>query len=221
MGSFSNTVFSILLGWIQSLVSIIWSAFTAKDGGGFFQFIGQNWIKITVLFCIIGVAADFMVYVFRWKPYKVWGTFFRHLKRKDTETAENEQAQSEESVIRENHYFRRADNDIDDLYRWRDEETEQTEDTPGEVTKAGYTVPADSPYRRPLSYEGQIAENSGTFLKPEKIRRRRTRLTGILGDSGVENEYHYFAPQPVIDQKEAYHSPVFPEKWKESGEGDK
>ena len=49
MGSFANTVFSILLGWLQGLISIIWSALTAKGGESFFQFIGDNWIKITLI----------------------------------------------------------------------------------------------------------------------------------------------------------------------------
>ena len=84
MGSFANTVFSILLGWLQGLISIIWSALTDKGGESFFQFIGDNWIKITLILCAVGLIADFAVYFFRWAPYKVWRTFWRHLKgRKD------------------------------------------------------------------------------------------------------------------------------------------
>ena len=64
MGSFANTVFSILLGWLQGLISIIWSALTDKGGESFFQFIGDNWIKITLILCAVGLIADFAVYFF-------------------------------------------------------------------------------------------------------------------------------------------------------------
>ena len=80
MGSFANTVFSIMLGWLQALVSMIWSALTTKEGETLFQYIGNNWIAISVLVCAIGLIADFLVYFFRWAPYKVWRTFFRRLR---------------------------------------------------------------------------------------------------------------------------------------------
>ena len=42
MGSFANTVFSLLLGWLRGLISLIWSALTAEGGETFFTFIEQN-----------------------------------------------------------------------------------------------------------------------------------------------------------------------------------
>ena len=80
MGSFANTVFSLLLGWLKGLISMIWSALTSEGGDSFFTFIGNNWIKIVVILCAAGLAVDFAVYFFRWQPYKVWQTFLRRLK---------------------------------------------------------------------------------------------------------------------------------------------
>ena len=65
MGSFANTVFSILLGWMQSLISMIWSALTVRNENSFLHFIGKNWIIITVVLCAVGLLADFAVYLFR------------------------------------------------------------------------------------------------------------------------------------------------------------
>ena len=76
-------------------------------------------------------------------------------------------------------------------------------DIPAEITKAGYSVPADSPYRNPAS----------------RGRRRRFRVS-LLGDSRDEGEIHYFAPRPMIDKKDAYNAPVYPEKWTGSREED-
>ena len=70
-----------------------------------------------------------------------------------------------------------------------------------EITKAGYTVPLDSPYRKPGSRPG----------------RRRLRVN-LLGDADEEGEIHYYAPRPIVDHRGAYHAPVYPEGWKKNGE---
>ena len=222
MGSFANTVFSLLLGWLRGLISLIWSALTSEGGESFFTFIGNNWIKIAVILCVLGLAADFAVYFFRWQPYKVWQTFVRHIRRKQEDAVPPEDTGMSlqyagkvlpEAFVSETGYDRRRNSGEygkgtagpeDDLERWRSSETESDEfSVPAEITKAGYTVPADSSYRRP-------AEN----------RRRRRLRVSLLGETEDDGEVHYFAPRPIIDQKEAYHAPVYPEKWKGSREQD-
>lgn len=211
MGSFANTVFSILLGWMQGLISAIWSAFTGKEGESFFQFIGNNWIKIAVILCAVGAIADFSVYFFRWQPYKVWRSFWRRLKNKgETPVEAGNEPQEEwkndgadEPEERELSPRRQAEPDTDDdLSRWKVSEKEMPEAEPeAEITKAGYTVPLDSPYRKPGSRPG----------------RRRLRVN-LLGDADEEGEIHYYAPRPIVDHREAYHAPVYPEGWKKNGE---
>lgn len=211
MGSFANTVFSILLGWMQGLISAIWSAFTGKEGKSFFQFIGNNWIKIAVILCAVGAIVDFSVYFFRWQPYKVWRSFWRRLKNKgETPVEAGNEPQEEwkndgadEPEERELSPRRQAEPDTDDdLSRWKVSEKEMPEAEPeAEITKAGYTVPLDSPYRKPGSRPG----------------RRRLRVN-LLGDADEEREIHYYAPRPIVDHREAYHAPVYPEGWKKNGE---
>jgi len=211
MGSFANTVFSILLGWMQGLISAIWSAFTGKEGKSFFQFIGNNWIKIAVILCAVGAIVDFSVYFFRWQPYKVWRSFWRRLKNKgETPVEAGNEPQEEwkndgadEPEERELSPRRQAEPDTDDdLSRWIVSEKEMPEAEPeAEITKAGYTVPLDSPYRKPGSRPG----------------RRRLRVN-LLGDADEEGEIHYYAPRPIVDHREAYHAPVYPEGWKKNGE---
>ena len=221
MGSFANTVFSLLLGWLKGLISMIWSAMTSEGGNSFFTFIGNNWIKIVVILCAAGLAVDFAVYFFRWQPYKVWQTFLRRLKGKQADLPEGEAdkpAQYTRPVAPEAYaagygYARQWNNggpeeessfQEDELVRWRTAETEtDSAAASAEITKAGYAVPADSPYRRPA----------------DKRRRRRLHVS-LLGETEDEGEVHYFAPRPIIDQKEAYHAPVYPEKWTGSREQD-
>ena len=221
MGSFANTVFSLLLGWLKGLISMIWSAMTSEGGNSFFTFIGNNWIKIVVILCAAGLAVDFAVYFFRWQPYKVWQTFLRRLNGKQADLPEEEAdkpAQYTGPVVPEAYaagygYARKWNNggpeeessfQEDELDRWRTAEMEtDSAAASAEITKAGYAVPADSPYRRPA----------------DKRRRRRLHVS-LLGETEDEGEVHYFAPRPIIDQKEAYHAPVYPEKWTGSREQD-
>ena len=229
MGSFAKTVFSVLLGWLQGLVSMIWSALTADNGTGFLEFIGENWIKIAVILCAAGLIADFAVYFFRWTPYKVWLSFWRRLKGKghspdrESETAETQAA--EYTGPERRRYFARQQEEEetesgigmtpapaadryedpeDDLRRWQSGEPEKEEIRQApEITKAGYTVPIDSPYRKP----------------GEQRRRRRFRIN-LLGDAQEDEGIHYYSPRPMVDRKEAYHAPVYPEKWTGSREQD-
>lgn len=238
MGSFANTVFSVLLGWLQGLIAMIWSALTAEGGDSFLQFIAKNWIFITVFLCAVGVIADFVVYLFRWEPYKVWRSTWRRIRtRKERREAEAEPAAeapgpadeevygdaygeeegygeipaeeylneeyptgeyAPEEYTAEEYPAEEYPAEADDLYRWREQPREE-EEIPAEVTRAGYRVPADSPYRRPESRDKTAN------------RRRRIRLN-LLGDSG-EEEFHYVAPEPIMDQREAYYAPVYPKNW--------
>ena len=109
MGSFANTVFSILLGWLQGLVAMIWSALTAEGGDAFLQFIAKNWIIITIFLCAVGVTADFIVYFFRWEPYKVWKTFWRRIHSRSAAERGKEEAPAEPAgPVPGRRYFRPA-----------------------------------------------------------------------------------------------------------------
>ena len=189
------------------------------------QFIEKNWLKMIIVLCAVGVVADFIVYIFRWTPYKVWYSFLQRLRTKRLDAASPDQTE-EPAEIRDVVSFRQrntiekkeipAEGEEDDLKRWKEAEPapESEEDDlsrwyceepaendtqrPDEITKAGYAVPADSPYRRP---------------ETGRNRRRRFRINNLLGDAGEEEEFHYFSPPPIVDRKEAYHKPVYPEKW--------
>ena len=76
MGSFANSLFKILLGWLQGIVSAVWTAFTNENGNLLFTLIGRNWILIAAILCLIGLVSDLFIYILRWKPFKVWRSFF-------------------------------------------------------------------------------------------------------------------------------------------------
>ena len=252
MGSFANTLFKVMLGWLQGAASAVWSAFTSENGASFLTWIGRNWILVAGVLCVIGLAADLCVYLFRWRPYKVWKSFFNRNREEEYDEPEDKkpapvrpavEASSREAGER-NPYLpsgRRVHEvpDEPDLSSWKEEPEASAEAepyaaaAPSTVTKSGYVVPADSPYRRPA---GTGKAETHTAPEPEPApayseenvpavpaaprRRRRIRVSELFTDP--EEEMHEFdAPQHVIDARRAYHEPVYPRGWKKSEESDK
>ena len=174
MGSFANTLFRVMLGWLQGIVSAVWSAFTSDNGGSLLTWIGKHWIPIAAVLCIIGLVSDLGVYIVRWKPYKVWKSFFMRKKEDEAEPLPqrrplmNEKParrrQQEAPVLSENvpeNYGvseKEPEEELrqNEFSRWETEERKEEpikpaprKSVPVNVTAAGYHVPADSPYRRP------------------------------------------------------------------------
>ena len=79
MGNFANTLFSVLLGWVQSAVSWLWQLVGADGASGLMGWVLDNWLLLTIALCLVGVAVDVVIYLIRWQPYRVWHSFLhRH-----------------------------------------------------------------------------------------------------------------------------------------------
>ena len=77
MGNFANTLFSVLLGWVQSATAWLWSLMTSDGAGGLMGWVLDNWLALAVGLCLLGLAVDWIVYLIRWQPYRVWRNFLR------------------------------------------------------------------------------------------------------------------------------------------------
>lgn len=196
MGSFANTLFMIMLGWLQGIVSAVWSGFTTENGRSFFAWIGNHWILIAAVLCAVGLGADLAVYLFRWKPFG---------RRADSETDAQPDAAAVSPARTERAGARQAgrqpapeaipadepepaampetrkDPEEPDLSRWMAEpkapeaESVPEPEEPATITGAGYVVPADSPYRRPAAAaretpETPAAVNADEEPGPESIK---------------------------------------------------
>ena len=69
---FTQGVVEILLGWIRWLTSWVWDFFQADMAGGFISWFAAHWLSMAVTFMIIGLIADFIVWMIRWRPYWLW-----------------------------------------------------------------------------------------------------------------------------------------------------
>ena len=222
MGSFANTLFTIMLGWLQGAVSAIWSAFTTPDGQSFLTWIGRHWILIAGILCAAGLAADLCVYLFRWKPFRVWKSFFT--RGRDTEEQEEQDTRDRNSVPLNSRtaaaqeppsaprrtVMRDAVTEPD-LSQWETagetvpEQEPAAAKEPPVITSAGYIVPADSPYRRPAGQSSTSSANrrqtepdpppayEQTKDGPEPIApRKRRRLSVSELFSDPEEELQMF-----------------------------
>lgn len=89
MGQFAGTLFRLLLGWVQTAVSWLWNLVTSADVSSWLQWLLDNWLTLLALLCIGGVLADFLVYLLRWQPYRVWRSFLQRLSGKGEEGDED------------------------------------------------------------------------------------------------------------------------------------
>lgn len=81
MGQFADTLFSLLLGWVQTAVSWLWRLATNADVSAWMHWLLENWLTLVVLLCIGGLVVDFLVYLIRWQPYRVWRSFLHKLTK--------------------------------------------------------------------------------------------------------------------------------------------
>lgn len=298
MGSLANSIFRLMLGWIQGIAAALWSAFTSEKGGSVFAWFGKHWIPIAIVLCVIGLVSDLCVYLVRWKPFRRWFGFLRHEKveekevrirpvtRKETETVPVREEEAEQPAQprrrrRTAEYAESTENghayipsehasmpetvnergyeppvqprnnrqpeyaaernperpgraesysaDEPDFSKWQvkpaaaEQKVNEELSTPATVTKAGYHVPADSPYRRPepktekepIVRQPEIREDTERQNPVTVGRRRRLRITDLFTDP--EEELRQLeAPQNVIDSSKAYREPVYPRGWKKS-----
>lgn len=88
MGQFAGTLFRLLLGWVQTAVSWLWNLAANADVSAGLHWLLDHWLMLLALLCIGGVLVDFLVYLLRWQPYRVWRSFLQRLKGKAEEASE-------------------------------------------------------------------------------------------------------------------------------------
>lgn len=92
MGQFAGTVFSVLLGWVKTAASWLWGLVTNVDVNAGFRWLLDNWLPLLLLLCVGGAVIDFLVYLLRWQPYRVWRSFLRRVTARQEDAAAQEQS---------------------------------------------------------------------------------------------------------------------------------
>lgn len=69
---FTEWLFSALLGWMQLIYNWFWSMIATGGQNEFMPWFSDHWLTIAIAILLIGLAADYTIYLMRWQPYHIW-----------------------------------------------------------------------------------------------------------------------------------------------------
>ncbi len=72
MNSFTDTVLTLLLGWLRTLLNAARDFVSSDSSTSFFAFFQEHWKLLFLVLCLVGFALDIIVYLVRWRPRPVW-----------------------------------------------------------------------------------------------------------------------------------------------------
>ena len=246
MGGYAKFCIESMFGWLKTIVQQIWTISYDPGSSNPLSWIGENWKWVLLAVCFAGAIADLLVYLFRWEPIKVWKSYLKRRRNRyhpnrsakfrenefggypypDTE-AERISAAGGEPMNTEEE-MPEPELPEQPEYLYPEEPRNRMPGTPVFSAPNTPTPPEyQAMYRRPqqtaqngmneadYSFPGSVTErNLEKVIRP---RRKKIRINELFRDS-EDKAGIYDAPQPVIDQNEAYHAPVFPRNWKDNGE---
>ena len=79
--SFESGVFQTAFAWYQQLWTAGWRWLSGESENSLYTFLAAHWKALTLGIMAAAVVIDFVVYLVRWRPYRVWISFFRRLAR--------------------------------------------------------------------------------------------------------------------------------------------
>ncbi len=89
MGTFADSLFTVLMSWVRGLVNAIWALFTS-DHTTMLEFFGKNWLIIAVVIIAAGLVIDWIIWLLRWQPYHLWAQRVRRMLRMEAPEEEEE-----------------------------------------------------------------------------------------------------------------------------------
>ena len=69
---YANAIVNAMLGWLKGLAGWVLRLFNLSGGFSPLRFLADNWLELLMLLLIIGVSADLVIWLIRWRPHWVW-----------------------------------------------------------------------------------------------------------------------------------------------------
>ena len=80
MGTLADSLFTVLMGWVRTLVNALWALFSA-DHTTTLEFLGKHWLLIAGVLIAAGLVIDWIIWLLRWQPYHLWAQRARRVLR--------------------------------------------------------------------------------------------------------------------------------------------
>lgn len=243
MGGFANSVLQTMVGWVRTLVSLVWNYAADATGPSLLEWVSSHWISLAVGLCILGAVVDLVIYLIRWRPYLVWKSFFRRKRARgrvgfgrepalntgisadrvgaNRRAFQKYESDEDEEVLEEDHPPSDSEYGIEisrsaPVRSWGWKENPDSNDPRTRMDDSGFRGyrSADlAPYEE--NYEDE--DRTTRFEQALRPRRsRRSRVSELIGENTGEQEY--VPPEKVIDSRDAYRRPVYPSNWRRSGD---
>jgi hypothetical protein len=71
MNGLANAILTLLLSWLKTIISSVWSLLSSESGSRLYRFLAENWLLILLVLAVGGFVVDRIIYVIRWRPYWV------------------------------------------------------------------------------------------------------------------------------------------------------
>ncbi|MBR2286814.1 MAG: hypothetical protein IJ865_01130 [Clostridia bacterium] len=226
MNQLANVVFPYVFGWVRTAAASLYGLFTDPNTESALKWVGERWKLLLLVLLAIGTVVDLTVYLFRWRPFEVWASFFRRLTRSRRHThiqrTREDGVRTVGAVPADDAYIvpasavRRDPNSLTYLDPQTDIEYEDMTDD----------------FREDVFLEESYAAEETGAMPVQDARRRRSRGNGakpgrlkafarfVLGETEEEEMpiRRYAAAQPAVDSREAYNEPYIPPQWKQPEE---
>ena len=199
MNSLIDSILELLLSWVKGVLNDIWTLLSGGSGS-FFAWLGRHWLSMLCILLIGGITLDFIIYLLRWHPQRVWNSKLNRLF-----TRKNEE---------ERHFEEGYDDGIQSFEL----------DSDPVISNYINAVPQFEPYEAAVpAAEMPPAPEAPSNQAP--VRRRRSErhrrnahkhLIPIKLPHGESADPALNTPAAPLHTREAFHTPVYPADWSEN-----
>ncbi len=106
MSGYSSAIVDVMLGWLKGLANWVLRLFNLAGSvtASPLLWLSKNWSKLLIIFLVLGVVVDLLIWLIRWRPYWVWFKKERVIVNDDHffVNADMDKATSRESELMEN-----------------------------------------------------------------------------------------------------------------------
>lgn len=199
MGGFANSALNLLLGWVRGAAQWLWQLIESPNGSALINWLSKHWLAAVIVLCVVGVLADFVIYLFRWRPDQVWRSFFRRMAHRSPRVAQSVASQDK---LRQWIYDEEAAQPAD----------ESVTDVQPEQTQAEQSVQQAQPVQsgQPV----QPAQPAERRRRADRHRARNTLSRLLSTDDDADTFVGAYKPSIPVDSKQTLNEPYYPPQWK-------
>lgn len=228
MNNFANSIFTVLFGWVRSLVQGIWNAIVRGELSRFFTGLGDYWLAVLLLLCLCCTVLDYLVWLLRWRPYLVWRTKLRRIFRgQRTEEAQFHQGYEEgvsldleEAPAPAPAWEEAQEWQQPSASAWQEEKQATNAVAQEEMGHSRRFFPQPESYEPPPVYTPSRQDAAFSSDMPaarrkrrsEKYERKKPRPWEKLAVSREDEEEMLDGLPPAVDREQAFHQPVYPQR---------